>query len=546
MRALRRASAILLLALALTALAGTAAVAATPLPTPGAINPVVTFRGPGISTDGTGDTPLENGITVVVDCSTGTCLLTMYADAKSPDGSTYYLSGLTPLTLVKGHGVFHLPSSGDLCGHSYNYIGPSTLTVDETATGLHITQAISPVTLSCAEYSGGSYALDAALLSGSPCVLDGSCPTPTPTPVPSSSPVVSSLRGPGHHLTPNPPANEPSVLSSLPTVPQAFTVPNLLWAAGGTVVLVLLIAFPSYLLDSASEKGIERFDAWRARRRPVKTVAAEPTKPATGIGWRTLPLAALGIAAASLISSFIDPGFGFSLAGVRVFLSFFVSFLLDAVAAWFLLIWFVRRTSPGTSASFRFAPASLVVVVIAVLFTRLTGFQPGIVFGLVAGVAFGAVLADTVKARVALLGLGYSFVLGLVGWFGYSAVVGGAGAHPSSLVVFFEELLAAMAIGGIAALPISLIPLRGLLGGEIFAWKKSVWAVAYSLGLLAFFLVLMPKPFSWATVNLSVWVWGGLFVAYAVVAVALWLVLAKPWRKDDDAQAPNEIVEVSA
>ena len=84
--------------------------------------------------------------------------------------------------------------------------------------------------------------------------------------------------------------------------------------------------------------------------------------------------------------------------------------------------------------------------------------------------------------------------------------------------------------------------MRGLLGGEIFAWKKWVWAAAYALGLLAFFVVLMPKPFSWATVGLSVWVWGGLFVAYAVVAVALWLVLAKPWRKDE-ADEPGEPIE---
>ena len=56
--------------------------------------------------------------------------------------------------------------------------------------------------------------------------------------------------------------------------------------------------------------------------------------------------------------------------------------------------------------------------------------------------------------------------------------------------------------------------------------------MAYSLGLLAFFLVLMPKPFSWATVGLSVWAWGGLFAAYAVGALRLWLGLATPWKRE--------------
>ncbi len=552
-RVARRAAATLVLAFAFTALASAvaagAAAADTPTPTPGAVQPVVTFRGPGLSTDGTPDTPLRNGITVIVDCSSGTCLLTMNADTTAPDGSSYSLSGAVPLVLVKGHGAYDLPASGNLCGGGA-FLGPGHLTVDLVGTGLHITQSFAPVSESCADDSGGSYALDAALVSGTPCVLDGSCPTATPAPSPSETAAAGGpLRLPTH-LTPDPLANEPSVLSTLPTAAKAFTLANLLWAAGGTVVLVLLIAFPSYLLDSASERGLERFDAWRAKRRSVKAVpvaaagADEGQRAATtgvaGIAWRSLPLALLGVVAASLISSFIDPGFGFSVAGLRVFLSFFASFLVDAVAAWFLLIWFVRRSDPATAASFRFAPASLIVVAIAVLFTRLTGFQPGIVFGLVAGVAFGSVLADTVKVRVALIGLGYSFVLGLAGWFGYSALVGTGAAHPSAIVVFAEELLAAMAVGGLAALPISLIPLRGLLGGEIFAWRKGVWAAVYALGLLAFFVVLMPKPFSWATVGISVWAWGSLLVAYAVVAVALWLALAKPWRRDAEGSGGPE------
>jgi hypothetical protein len=531
MRAARRAAATLLLALALTLLAGGAVSAATPAPTPPADAALLTFRGVGVSTGGEGDTPDQNGITVVVDCRTGTCLLTVTADTPALNGAAYVFSGPNPLVLVGGHGVYDLPASGDYCAGSW--VGPGRLVVDATSAGLHITQTLGAGHQACADYTAGSYALDAALVSGELCHLDDSCVTPTPVAVASVTPT--------HHRrdSASPPADQPSVLCNLATVTEAFTAPNILWAAGGTVVLVLLVAFPSSLLDSATEKGAERLAAWRARRRGARGATA-PTEgaPRSGVAWRTLPVAALGVVAASLISSFIDPTFGFNIVGLRVFLSIFASFLLDAVAAWFLLIWVVRRRDPGAAASFRFTPASLIVVTIAVLFTRLTGFQPGIVFGLVAGVAFGSVLADAVKARLALIGLGYSFVLGLAGWFGYSALVG-AIDHPSVLALFIEELLAAMAIGGIAALPISLVPLRGLLGGEIFAWKKGAWAAAYALGLLAFFLVLMPKPFSWTTVGLSVWVWGGLFAAYAVVAVALWLVLARPWRRSDPVTDPT-------
>jgi len=205
---------------------------------------------------------------------------------------------------------------------------------------------------------------------------------------------------------------------------------------------------------------------------------------------------------------------------------------------WFLLILLVRRTTPTATARFRFAPASLLVVVIAVLFTRLTGFQPGIVFGLVAGVVFGTVIAVAEKARLALIGLGYSFALALVGWVAYSVIASSTGSHPGAPIVFVQETLSAMAIGGIAALPIALVPLRGLAGYEIWRWHRWLWALAYAVGLVAFFVVLMPKPFSWATVGWSVWAWGGIYAAYALGAVILWLIAARPWRTDE-AAAPD-------
>jgi hypothetical protein len=338
---------------------------------------------------------------------------------------------------------------------------------------------------------------------------------------------------------------DPSVLSTLPTAASALTPANILWAAAATVVLVLLIALPSHLLNSATEAGTDRVSEWwKARRRRAPAAGVDvAAKPVNFAGW---PLAAAGVLGASLISSFVDPSFGFNSASIRVFLSILLSFLLDAVLGWFLLIAVVRRVNPGATARFHFAPASLLIVVIAVLFTRLTGFAPGIVFGLVAGVAFSAIVAIAAKARLALATLGFSFVLAIIGWAGYSAIAASAGSHPAAPLVFIQETLSSMAIGGIAALPIALVPLRGMAGFEIWRWNRAVWAGAYAVGLLSFFVVLMPRPFSWATVGLSVWTWGAIYAAYAVGAVVVWLVAARPWRRSGDAEAvdtPSTTVE---
>ncbi|HEY1532299.1 MAG TPA: hypothetical protein VGF80_15880 [Galbitalea sp.] len=527
------------LVLALGGVLGAAAAssaAPAPSPSPTGTPTYVTYSGSSTETTADGNTlPTNLASEVRIDCSSGECVATVLTIDDVPDnaGLIDFTQGKR-LVLIDGKLRVAMPAFGDLCG-AY-WVGAGTLTLDATATGFVGTRTSAPSgEIHCAD--GSEAAAPAfvvtdrsALSGGDPCVLDASCPTPTPT---AAASAIPSAAGPGSpakatHFS------SPSTLSALPTVTKSLTVHNLLWAAAITVVLVLLVAFPTHLFNTATEHGADRAREWWAKRRRARVEKTANARPVEYRGW---PLAAGGVLLASLISSFVDPSFGFNAASVRVFLSILASFLLDAVAGWFLLIYLVRRTNREATATFRFSPASLLVVVAAVLFTRLTGFAPGIIFGLVAGVAFGAVLATAEKARVALVGLGYSFAVAVIGWVGYSILNGTAGAHPSAGIVFLQETLSSMAIGGIAALPIALIPLRGLTGYDVFAWSRWIWGGAYAVGLIGFFVVLMPLPFSWTGVHINLVVWVGVYLAYALAAVVAWLVLARPWAR---ARTPEE------
>jgi hypothetical protein len=293
------------------------------------------------------------------------------------------------------------------------------------------------------------------------------------------------------------------------------------------VVLVLLVAFPAHLLNTAAEHGTDRFTTWLAsvRRRRIEL----PAVLQRGGGW---PLAGAGVVVASLISAFVDPRFGTDAAGsLRIFGSILLAFLLDVAAGWVVLLLVLRRTQPDAGARLRFAPASLLLVLAAVLFSRVTGFEPGIVFGLVAGVVVGATLATAAKARVALLGLGWSFGVGLVAWILY-AIIGAAAPDPGPAGMFVQETLSAAAIGGMAVLPVALFPLRGMAGYDVFRWNRVVWGIAYLVGLFGFFFVLMPMPFAWQGVPLELGVWVGLYLAYAIGAVAIWAAITRPWKQE--------------
>lgn len=563
MRVARRAGATLLVAFALSCFGGSAvlapALAATPTPSPDlARSSIVNYTGTGITTNPEHPEYAQNADTLVatatVDCTTSPCTVTATV-TDADNGRLLSMTNGAGVPLRGGKADVAVGGPADaICTEAA--FPPGEFTATATGDSITVTRTFEVAkTQTCSDGSTtqtiGGYVFVATLTApaGAGCVATESCPSPEPTATPSATPIALVAGGPG---TPRfiPHAvrlADPSVLSALPTAATALAPANILWAAAATVVLVLLIALPSHLLNSATEAGTDRVTAWwRATRRRVTRArraereggsaeAESDAKPVNLAGW---PLAAAGVLAASLISSFVDPGFGLNPASIRVFLSILLSFLLDAVLGWFLLIALVRRANPHATARFHFTPASLLVVAVAVLFTRLTGFAPGIIFGLVAGVAFGAIVATADKARLALVSLGYSFVLALVGWVGYSFIVATAGAHPSAPLLFVRETFSSMAIGGIVALPLVLVPVRGMAGFSIWRWNRAVWVAAYAIGLLGFFLVLMPKPFSWTTVSLSVWTWAGIYLSYAVVAIVLWLALTRPWRRGEGEETP--------
>lgn len=365
---------------------------------------------------------------------------------------------------------------------------------------------------------GSTVRYELAHVRGDTCLIDASCVAATPEPTPAPAEAVGSSGSGPRDFT------EPTVFGGLDTLATAAEPANLVWAAVGTIILALLIAVPTHFFNSAAETLSDRVGAWwrRVRRRPEADEKA-------GVALRGWPLAAGGVAAAAGIAAFADPAFGFDAAGLRVLLSILVAFGIEVVLGWFAVILLVRRTHPTASATFRFAPLTLLVVAAAVLLTRLTGFEPPIVFGLVAGVAFGGLLGTAEKARVALIGLGWAFGIGMLAWLGYSVAVA-AGAD-----VFVRELLATAAIAGISTLPIALLPLRGLAGRTVWEGNRIAWIAAYAIGLFAFLLVLLPLPASWAEVGFGLWAWIGLYALYALAGVAIWLVVTRPWRRTTTA-----------
>ena len=315
------------------------------------------------------------------------------------------------------------------------------------------------------------------------------------------------------------------MLSGLRTAGEVDPL-NVLVAALVTVVLVLLLAFPTSLLNAAVETGSDRVSAWWRRRRGL---AEDPDQ---GVPWWW---AAAGVLAAGVVSSFVDPQFGLNPGSVRTLVSVVVGVAVEVLLGWVVVSLVVRRTVPDARASFTFAPATLLLVAGAVVLTRVTGFEPGIVFGLVAGIGFATLAGRAAQARVTLVPLTVAAVAGLVAWAAYGLVDDAEGTWG----VLAAETLSAAAVVGLVALPLALMPVPGLAGHEVFGWNRRVWAACYAFGLFAFFVVLMPTPYAWAEVSWSLVAWVLVYLAYLGAAITVWWLV----RRGADHARPAGVPE---
>jgi hypothetical protein len=324
--------------------------------------------------------------------------------------------------------------------------------------------------------------------------------------------------------------DDPSTLSGLRTIQDAAPT-GVQWAviASGSLMLMLVVGWPSTLLNAVVGSRYQSMVRWVTSRLPGRKADAAPdsSTPITrsGLpGWLMWP----GFALAAILGAFVDPDFGLNPMSARLVVTLFLSFLLFNLTAWTIVRRVAVRLQPESNPYLRFRWGSLLLVIVAVLVARLLGLEPGVIFGLVAGIAYATTLQAAKSAVVTTVGSGFGLALALVAWVGYSLLA------PVQIdnfgYVFLVEFLAGVTVKGVSTLPLSLLPLGNLDGVKLFGWKKAVWGASYAVGLAAFMLVLATIPKAWGEIpDFLRWVW--IFGAYAVVAVVVWAVNARMLKK---------------
>ncbi len=284
-----------------------------------------------------------------------------------------------------------------------------------------------------------------------------------------------------------------------------------------TILFLLLISFPGALLDSTVDENYDEIRRWFGLQPRAEKTARERSKSFRGIALVGFLLVG-GIAGA-----FLDPSVGPSLTTAALAVGLATSLAVVFVCFGLPGIIYMRRHHQDRG-RILLRPGALFLTAALVLISRVLHLEPGFLFGLIGGLAFGTELNARSSGRLAITTSFFTLGVGLAAWFLWVPVSAAAAQGDVTFwLVVADAALAGTFIAAVETLVIGLIPMRELDGGTIRTWKFLDWAAVYFVGAYAYVLIVL-RPASSSGGDNNGAPWKALLIAssFAAISIAFW------------------------
>jgi hypothetical protein len=281
-----------------------------------------------------------------------------------------------------------------------------------------------------------------------------------------------------------------------------------------TAGLVLLIVFPADLFNATLDENYDEVRSWfgLGPRSPKSVRPLRQALTLTGF-----------IAFGGVLYGFLSPDFGPNRSSLALALGLSVALALITIV--FRLPFLLHsRQHHGEWARLKVLPGTALMAVACVGLSRLLNFQPGYLYGLIAGLEFRREADDTTGRLTSLAALTI-LIIGLVTWAARAPVAAAAArAGAGFWVVAADACLAAIFVAGLTTLVFSLIPLRFLEGSKVTKWSRAAWVGLFASGLFAFVHILLQPSSGYVghTQSGQKWVVIALFVGFGLFSIAFW------------------------
>ncbi len=293
--------------------------------------------------------------------------------------------------------------------------------------------------------------------------------------------------------------------------------------------------FPGELFNRTLDEHYDEVTGWFSRLLPGGRSERSGERRARVRGsWRTLGLV---LVAGTLLAGLLDPGFGWNRSTGALLVGAGLGLVGVMAVGLGVSAWFVRRRDTGVALSVRALPGALVVTAACVVLSRVVGFEPGYLYGVLAGLVVGGALSAVDEGKQAALASAVTAVVAVAAWLGWSWLQPSLGSDPSFGLTVVDTALATLFVAGLEGLVFGLVPMRFLAGAQVLRWSKLVWGLLFGAGVF-FFLQLLAHPGSgYGPTDSAVpfLTAAALFAGFGLVSVGFW-----GWFRIRDRRQPAQ------
>jgi hypothetical protein len=289
-----------------------------------------------------------------------------------------------------------------------------------------------------------------------------------------------------------------------------------------TAAVLLLVPFPSELVNRTYAEHHDEILAWL---RPLAGLLS--LSKVEGAGLQTwLVFGGFSLVTGALFS-LLDPGSGLSLRTLATLLG-----MAGAVFA-FTMAWglastlYLSRRVPSVRYQVRILISALPLAALCVLVSRLTHFQPGYLYGLIAAFVVTRWLSRSDEGSSIAVSAGATAVLAVAAWLARLPIADLASQPaPPFAAVVADTFLTALFVLGLEHLVFRLLPLRFLEGATLRTWSTAAWTILFGIGLFGFLHVLIDPVHGYTQLadskRAGLLTSIGLFVGFGLFSVLFW------------------------
>jgi len=288
-------------------------------------------------------------------------------------------------------------------------------------------------------------------------------------------------------------AHQSSIARTLASPTHAFSDVSSDIVNGAIAVgAVLFITFPANLFNQTFEENYADIRAWW-RRRFARLFGARKAETETTEVKSVRPRAfAAVVVGGALLGGLLDPGFGFNLRSVLTVVALALAICIGIAVPVLVTQAYYRARHTSARLQIRALPAGLAIAAACVFVSRVSGFQPGYLYGIVAGVVLGRTLARREQAHLIILTTLAVIGVSVLAWIAWAGLNGSAeDANANDMLVLLDDALAAVFVAGLVGSVIGMLPLRFLPGHVLKSWSLRAWVAVFVVSMFGLVQVML-------------------------------------------------------